>query len=139
ALELRTETLELLKMSREGAAAAVRVDGVPANELLLEWAFQVLPARHPDYGRVGDVVGRGRLPDQLRQEAVGRRPVKVIADVSAHLAARIGDAGGPMPRLRVEHDLRRLAARSGDDYPAPINFDPPPRGAVDGRDSRAPA
>src|SRR5215475_342749 len=93
ALELRTEALELLKMPREGAAAAVRVNGVTANELLLEWAFQVLPAGHPDDGRVGDIVGRGRLPDQLRQEAVGRGPIKVIADVSAHLAARIGDAG----------------------------------------------
>ena len=51
----------------EGAAAAVGVDGVAHEWLLLEWAFQILPARHPDDSRVGDVVGRGRC-HQLRRK-----------------------------------------------------------------------
>src|SRR5262245_37140975 len=130
ALELRTEALEMAIMSRKSSAPSVRVDGVTADELFFERGFQILPSRHPDDGRVGDVVRRGRASDQLRQEAVGRRSVKMIADISAHLAARIGYAGGPMPRFRVEHDLRRLAARSGYDHHAAIDLDLASRSSV---------
>src|SRR5262249_31254730 len=82
ALEPRAETFELFIVARKPSAATVRVDRVTANELLFERAFQILPSRHPNDGRVGDVVGRGRLTDQLRQEAVGRSSVKMIADIS---------------------------------------------------------
>src|ERR1700685_1178536 len=61
ALELAAEALDVSVVIRKLAAAAVRIDGVAADEFLLARIVKVLPARHPGDGAGRDVIGKTRL------------------------------------------------------------------------------
>src|SRR5207245_3345872 len=89
-------------------ATSAGIHGVAANEFLLMWIFQVLPARHPNDGVVADAVGEAGLTGELREIARSRLPVEVIAQITSKLSAGIGNARGPATRPRIQQDACRF-------------------------------
>src|SRR6185369_17424748 len=92
ALVLRAEAFDGVVVAGELAASAADVDGVAADELLLAWVLEILPARHPPDCGIGDAVRPRRLAQQLRKIAVARTSVEMLTQVSADLSAGVGDA-----------------------------------------------
>ena len=81
--------------------------------------------------------GKG-CADELREAAVRRPAVQVVAEVATELAAAVRDPVGPPGRPRVEHDVRRFHARRGQDDRARAYLHLAPRVALDVRDAVAP-
>src|SRR5580693_3694981 len=50
AFVIAAESFDLVKVPGKLRAAAIRVDGISANEFLLARIVEILPARHPGYG-----------------------------------------------------------------------------------------
>src|SRR6202034_1027511 len=73
--------------------------------------------------RMCDVVRSGRLTKKLRQVAVARTAIKVVAQIATDLAARIRNTRRPIPGTRVQHDVRGLEARCGKDNDLGVNLD----------------
>src|SRR5215467_859144 len=139
AFELGAEPLYLAIVVREFAATAADVQRVPADEFFLTRITQVLPARHPGDRGVRDVVRRRRLAQQAREKTVTGAAVEMFAKVLAQLAARVGDSGRPVARLRIEHDVRGFHAGSGKYHGFAIDFDFTPGLAVHASDSLGPS
>ena len=133
ALVRRAEPFEVHGVPRVLLASAPGIDRVAVREFLLMRILEVLPARHPRHLVVADVVGKTRLSQQLRQIAVGRLAVQVVAEIASELAARVRDAIRPDARLRVQHDAGGLEARRGHDHHARAHFDFLPGRAIDVR------
>src|SRR5205823_1663514 len=107
------------------------IHGVAANEFFFAGILQILPAGHPHDGVVSNTVGEARLTEELWQIARSRFAVQVIAQITAQLAAGIGNACGPMTRLRVEPNARGFHVRSRDDDGTAKNFHLLPGLAID--------
>ena len=127
------KALDLPVMSGELTATAPYVDRVAPDKFFFARIFQILPARRPGNRGIGDVVGSRRLTQKLRQVPVARAAVQVIAQIAAELSAGICDSSGPVARLRVQHDVRRLDAGCGKHNHLGIDFHFLFRGPVDVR------
>src|SRR4029077_1275562 len=80
-------------------------------------------ARHPHHRRGGNVVGARRLAKKLGKVAVSGGSVEMVAEVLAELTARVGDTRRPVPRLRIQHDVRRFEAGSRQHYRLGVDLD----------------
>src|SRR5882724_5316952 len=113
AFEFRPKTLELRIMAGEFSTATAEIHRITADKFFFARIFEVLPAWHPANRGIGNIVWNGRLTHEPRWITVTWTAVKMIAQVPTQLAAGIGNARGPVPGLRVQHDVRRLNARRG--------------------------
>src|SRR5437870_111417 len=77
-LKIGTKALQLLVIPGEAVTPSVRVDGVAPNELLLTRVGEILPARHPGNGRIGNIVGATGLSQELGKATVGRRAIEMV-------------------------------------------------------------
>src|SRR6266853_123846 len=118
------------------AATSANVNRIAANKFLFAGIFKILPSRHPADGGVGNVVRSRRLANQARDEAIAGVAVEVIAKILAERAAGIGDAGGPVTGLGIEHDVRGFDARRGEHDNLSEYFDFTLVVAIDISDSR---
>src|SRR5271170_516077 len=107
----RAETFDVFGVRRKDVASTAGIKRIAANEFLLFRIVEILPSRQPGDRCLRDVVGEAWLAKQLRQIAIASCSVKMVAKVSAQLTAGVGDAGRPLPRTRVQHDLRSANAR----------------------------
>ncbi len=82
------------------------------------------------------MIGKAWLSKQLRQISVRGIAIEVVAQISSKLAAGIRHSVRPLPRLRIQHDPRRLDTRRGDHDGAPVHLHFLFRLAVDVRDAR---
>src|SRR5271163_1336473 len=99
-------------VSGKGITSSSRVQGVTAQETLLPRVIEILPAAQPGNRCRGDIVREAGLTEQLRQVAVSRGAIRVVAKVSAQLATGVRDACRPLPGAGIEHDLCRVTGLS---------------------------
>src|SRR6185369_7373082 len=118
-------------VSGKFAAASADVDGVATNKFFLFWILEILPARHPSNGGIGDAVGRSGLTHQARDVSIAGAAVEMVAEVAAELSAGVCDSCGPVARLGVEHDVRSLHARCGKNDNLGVDLDFSLRLAID--------
>src|SRR5579884_2968016 len=79
AFEFSADAFKPAKVPWELRAASARVNRIAADKAFLMRVLQVLPAWHPGNRAAGDIVGKTRLTEQLRQISICRSPVKVVA------------------------------------------------------------
>src|SRR5207249_8210589 len=99
---LAPKTLKLFVVPGKAATPSIRINRVPTNKLFLARILKVLPARHPGYCRVGNIVRAAGLSQKLRQVSVCGCSIKMVAKVSPQLPAGVGNSGRPVSRLGVE-------------------------------------
>src|SRR5258708_30854993 len=111
-----TKSLGLAGIPGKLRAAASGINRIPANKFFLVRIFQVLPAGHPRHSVVADAIGEAGLSQQLRQISAGGLAVKVVAEVSRELSARVRDPIRPVLGLGIEQDAGRYQTPHGGDY-----------------------
>ena len=106
--------------------AAAPLEAVAADEaaLLVLGALlglQVAEAGDVEAARLAVVVG-ARLADQVLEQAAHARPHEVLAEVVAHVPARVADAVGVLPGLRQQQQPGRLEGRGGHHHRARLDL-----------------